>query len=202
MGVLIPLAPESQWKQYIFNGVPQNKITYDRKRLSIVVEKSASPIIHAFKAPKKVNHLKIKAKLIGSLPQLPKNKKQGRKDTDDYVLRVGLITKGDQKLNWFQRQLAPQWLIKMENQIPDPYGVKNVEFFTTCLSREDVDQRSSHYMNEILQQTCITHLQSEGEFTIEKQLSSPLNVIGIWVGSDGDQLNSQFTLEITEIEIR
>jgi hypothetical protein len=200
--LILPLSPQSLWKPITFEGVPKNEVHYSKDKVKIKVQNSASPLIYPFDEPKKVAGLSVEAELLGTLPRLPQGKAQGLKETDDYVLRIGLILKGDSKLNWMQRQIAPSWLVEMERLVPEPYGIKHVEFFTTCLNSNRKGKRQAHYMNEKLQETCVTPLTNSGKFKIEKDFSESFEVLGLWVAADADQLKNQFEVVIHKIELK
>ncbi len=196
--LLIPLSPSSQWKNYQFNNIKPNSVTFSKAALRIQVNQSASPLLYSL-SETEVESIKVKAKVNETLKPLPKTAIQGEKGFDDFILRFGLIVKGDERLSWLQRRIAPNWLIEMEKQLPSDVGIKKVLFFTTCRQKAQLNKQRSHFLSSVLQETCVTLVESKGPFVIDVVLPAAENVVGLWLASDGDDLANRFTLEIEEI---
>lgn len=197
---LIPLGQAPLWHNFKFTSIPANQVSHQGNQMRISVRQSASPLLHRFDAPTQVTGFKIKAKVSGQLPDL-KADIQGRPQTDDFILRFGLIVKGRSKLNWFQRQFAPGWLVKMEKLLPNSYGIKEVMFFTTCQHQIIYQQLREHALDPSLKETCVKLIKETGSFEIDHQLEKPLEVVGLWIGADGDQTKAEFDLNLEKVEI-
>lgn len=199
--VLIPLQPSSHWKSYDYSKQKSNTVIWEQKQLKISVDQSSSPLVYSLPEPISLTEVLIKADYHGSFQKIPTNKTQGKRGADDFVLRFGLIFKGQNRLNWLQRQMAPDWLLAMEKQLPKNLGIKKVLFISTCQQQKLVGQKHSHFFNSLLEQECVTKLDKPGEFQLQKKFPSAQEIIGFWIASDGDDLKSKFELTIKSIEV-
>jgi hypothetical protein len=199
--ILIPLEESSQWKPFLFSNVAPNKVEFQDKQLKISVNNSASPLLYALKKPLWLESFLVKAKIEGDFPELKCSGVQGFKKCDDFILRFGLIVQGEKRLNWIQRQLAPEWLVEMEKQVPKAMGIEKVRFYSTCRQKKRLNEIRKHYMSSKFEEECITFLEGSKEFQLQKKLAQPVKVIGLWVGSDGDDLNESFELKIEAIQL-
>jgi hypothetical protein len=200
-GFLIPLGPNGGWQLFDFGKIPPNKIVHNKDQMVIKVKQSASPLVYPFASPQPVQHILLKAELVGSPPSFPPGAQQGQKGYDDHVLRLGLIIPGPKRLSWWQRQVAPKWLLAMEKLMPPGQGVSRVEFITTCQKKEKLGQRTNHPLDSTLKVKCVKVVNTPGSFELEHSWPSPLQVMGLWIASDGDDTQSQFELHIKSIEI-
>ncbi len=198
---LIPLGPSDRWKNYTFNDIKPNQVAFTEKAVTLTVDNSASPLL--FNLPETLNttSIRVSASLQGALRPIPQGSQQGEKKFDDFVLRVGLILKGDERLSWLQRRVAPNWLIEMENQLPAGVGIDKVLFYTTCRQKPLLNKKRSHFLSSKLEEKCVTLIDGPGDFEISVDLNVPEKVVGLWLASDGDDLKQKFQLQINKIEI-
>ena len=199
--LLIPLNQSSNWHYYTFDNIPANQVSHQKQSLSIEVSKSASPLLYIFPKEKSVTKISISAIANGTLPRFPKIAIQGSKAYDDFTLRLGLIIKGESRLNWLQRQMAPSWVTNMEKLLPDNKGIKKVLFFTTCQQQNLFHKKRTHFLNSRFEEECVKLIAQPGDISFAKKLEKPLQVLGLWIGSDGDQTSSQFQVQINKIQI-
>ncbi len=200
LGVLIvPLEQNNHWHQYQFKSIKPNTVKFLPNSIDIHVDQSSSPLLYIFDKPLRVTQLQVKAVLKGQTPQIPAGKTE--KEFDDFTLRVGLILKGKGRLNWAQRIAAPKWVIDMEKLLPQNAGIDKVYFFTTCQNQQLINQTYFNYTSKKFKQTCVKLLKSEGEFKIESSTIPHKEVLGLWIGSNGDHTQSKFQVELKEILI-
>ena len=178
-----------------------NQVQFQNDGISIEVDNSASPLIYPFKKSIKAKKLFVKAEFIGGLPKMQDNITQGMGKYDDFILRMGLIYQGDDRLNWLQRQFAPTWLVEMEKLLPDSMGIKEVRFYTTCLQERVLNKPRRHMLHSKLIEECVTLVKQPGDFSLVKELNTETPVIGLWIASDADEMGHKFRLKIKEIKI-
>ena len=193
--------PGPDWHPYKYNNIKNNRIQHTQEALEIHVDQSASPLIYPFDRPIVVHGFSLEADLIGSPPKIPKDKQQGEKGFDDFVLRLGFIIKGENRLSFAQRWLAPQWLVDMEALLSNGMGIKEISFMTTCLQKANLGKKRQHSFNKKLKEHCIFHLEKEGPFQLNHNFKKPLTSLGLWISSDGDDTKSRFQLRIKSLNI-
>jgi hypothetical protein len=198
---IVPLNQSPQWQELNFNKIKANHVEYSQEKIKISVTESASPLIYSFDSKKKITAFEVTAHVSENYPQIPSQKVQGHKGFDDYVLRFGLIITGNKKMSWLNRLSAPEWLLKMEKLLPEDQGINEVLFFTTCQNSNQLNKTKTHSLSSLLKETCIEHLTKSGSFTLKKDLPEPLEAVGLWISTDGDETKSTFQLEINKIKL-
>ncbi len=195
------MGKSESWKIVDYGKIPAHLVSFADTSMQIQVQKSAAPIVYPFEKPLFVTGVQVQSSVSGALPHLPKGLQQGQKGADDATLRLGLIVRGDKKLNWFQRKIAPRWLLELEKLMPQNYGIRHVQFISTCQQRELLHKKRTHYLDSSLKEECVTFLEKAGPFTLSKKWTQPLQVLGVWIATDGDDTQSRFELNIHNIEI-
>lgn len=187
----------SKWNVVKYSSIPQNDVLNIEDGLEISVHHSSSALVYKFKEVIKVQNIKIRATLIGDLNY--KGKSPGDKSADDFPLRLGLVLKGNNQLNFFQKTIAPDWLIKL-NKMASSFGgfdkINSLIFYTTRPSFEKREHPlSSYFLEEIGGQF------NNNVLNIKHSYSVPKEVIGLWLSSDGDDTKSSFKVIIEEINL-
>ena len=62
-------------------------------------------------------------------------------------------------------------------------------------------KKRKHPLSDLLFEERVQYIEGEGEFTLEKELDQPMESLGIWLSTDGDDTGSEFELVITEMSI-
>ena len=198
---LVPLESSQDWHQYNFKNIAPNVISHSSSGLKISVNQSASPLIFVFPKALSPQSLEIDAVFNGDLKIIPPNKSQGFKEHDDFLLRVGIIIEGRDRLNWFQRQLAPSWLADMEKMLPNNKGIDKVYFLTSCRQKKLLNKVRRHVLNTKLVEECVAYIKQNGSFKLKKSWSNSPKILGLWISSDGDDSQSRFEILIEKIKI-
>lgn len=88
-----------KWELIKYDKIPSN-IVSGQTSLDIEVRRSSSPLVLSLDSPLRIKGLNISAKLEGKINY---TSGPGSSDNDDFPLRIGLISKGDNSLNFFQK---------------------------------------------------------------------------------------------------
>jgi len=183
------------WKVIEYNKNKPNDVDFSQNEVNIKVDNSAGSIIHTFKKPLNLKKLRLRITHRGNLNLL--NKKQGEKETDDYLLRVGIVYQGERTLSSFEKIFAADWLINIFESAPKGSGISSIEFYNIVsdnrLYKKSRKSSSSDYMNEHF-----SHLSLEKNSQIDMNISLEIKkpIIGIWLCFDGDSTQSQFSLNL------
>ncbi|NBT59770.1 hypothetical protein EBT16_13400, partial [bacterium] len=98
-GVLtLPLNQEQGWEHLEFSNAKRNEAQFTQSGLKISVKESSSPLFFRLKELISVGGVKIKAEIMG-LPKINPDEKEGQGSSDDFALRVGLVSSGEHELN-------------------------------------------------------------------------------------------------------
>jgi hypothetical protein len=196
----IPVSDRGQWTSLSFRNIPANTVTVDDGNLQISVNSSASPLVHKLNAPLAVTSVAVKARWSGKL-NIPQDAVQGESGADDFVLKLGIVEAGDRTLNWVQRRIAADWIQQLFKLAPKGTGVSRIHFLSTFQQQDLLGSQRIHPLSDLLYETRTTYLESPGEFEMVYQFEEPVEVLGLWISSDGDDTGSSFDLSIEQITL-
>jgi len=196
----VPVDSMQGWSEMEYRRIPQNEVSASDDGLHIRVQDSASPLVYRFDEPVAIRSITVTARWSGELA-LPDEAVQGSEDADDFVLKVGLVEEGDETLNWFQRRVAADWIIRLHDLAPDGTGIAGINFYSTTQQRELVGTSRIHPLSDLMKEERVTWVDGAGSFRITRDFAAPMRTLGLWLSADGDNTGSSFDLHIDSIEI-
>lgn len=194
--IVIPF-DSSGWNILKYSNLPPNKVTQG-KQLTIQVNKSANPIFYIFDAPKKLNTLSVKGKL--STQRFAPNQLL---DKDDFYLRVGIITEGKNKLGFFQKMVASDWLkvLFSKAEKTNAKGIGTVQFFAIGDSSLINKEFEKEYFDISFSTKFVSVVSKDNTFQINQSFKDGQKVVGLWINSDGDGAKAKFDVIIDELKV-
>jgi len=185
----------NKWHTVKYSKIKPNVIKQIKKSIEISVNNSSSALVFKFDQIKVIRRVKIKAKLKGLINY--HGSPPGSEDADDFPLRVGFILKGNKKLNFFQKRIAPDWLVQLDKISSTNGGLDKVHSLIFYTENPKFKKRehplSSYFFEEAATQFIDFKLDTTHSFLKE------LEIIGIWLSSDGDDTKSSFSVIIESI---
>ena len=197
--LVLPLQDPNSWKIEKYSKIPQNEVIFQKNGMEIKVKKSASPIFHSFDKKYNITGIKVAGEFKG-LPNLKNQNDQGNKKADDYPLRIGLIISGDKKLSGLKKFFAPDWIVRLYDQIPTEFGLNYVYFFNVTQNQNQIGLKRIHPSSDLITEEFIKFVEKPGSFEIEHRLKEPLSVLGIWLSIDGDDTLSEYSIILSKLE--
>ena len=197
----IPLSSPVGWESLNFDKIPANKIEHTTEGLLVTVNKSAGPLIYSLKKTSNILKVEVSGQVQEGGVKLNLPKKQGLKKYDDFPFRLGLVLEGKQTLNWFQRKMAPQWVLKMHSLAPKGKGVDRIHFLEVSNSKELIGTKRDHYLSKYLTEQIVASLKPDGSFVFSTGFNTPLKVIGLWISIDGDDTASKYKVLIKNLTL-
>jgi len=196
--VTVPLKDSSRWISLVYKNIPATSFRHEDDQLKIHVKATASPHVFAFEKPLNVESIKIRGFLV-SAPTIDMRSSE----TDDFLLRYGVARAGSRKLNVFERALAPDWILKL-NEISQNLGVGLGELQLRLLSypSQPAWQQRVHPQSDLIKEQRGLLISRAGPFedvfVIPKgeELST-----GLWISADGDATGASFQINISEITL-
>ena len=185
------------WHLIKYKKISQNIIQNEKNKIIIKVQNSASPIVYKFDKIKKIKSIQLSAELKGKINY--KGKSPGSKGADDFPLRIGLIIEGRKKLNFFQRTVAADWLLKLNNLAKKHKGFKNIY---SLIYYQDIPtfKKRKHPMSSYFIEEVAAPF-SKGVINYKHNFKSTQKVIGLWINADGDDTKSTYSIIINKIKI-
>lgn len=184
----------SDWRSLAFNKIPANRVSFTDGSITIEVNKSASPLVHALPTPQKIKGFKVKGRVEGKLH----SPTQGFEE--DSFLRFGLILTGSKTLNRVQRLFAASWVKLLFEMAPKDRGLEKISFFNLTDQSARLSSFRIHPSSELMEEYVHTLIQPDGEFTMVHEFEDETEIAGIWISSDGDDTQSSFTTTLDLIE--
>lgn len=192
----------SQWQTLSYSSLPKHKLIFENNQLEIKVKKSAMPLIYPLESQQNISSICIKGEKAGQI-DLKDSKLQGQKGYDDFVIRLGLVEKGDETLNWFQKKIAASWVLKLFSLAKDNEGINKIHFFTAVQDKSLLEKQREHPLGKgLMLEKNIWHLKpSQSKFEFSYKLDKPLESLAIWLSIDGDDTQSEYSLKLQNIEL-
>lgn len=197
----IPLQMEGLWQSLEYSGIARHQsVTFGKEGLRIKVNKSAMPLIYPISPSRIVKSISVKG-YAHSLPVLNKSL-QGSEGNDDYLVRVGLVIKGEKRLSWLKKKLSPKWVKTLFSLAPENTGIDKIEFFNVYQDLRLKGKLKIHPLADgLMQEHNVLYFNETGEFYFKKVFDASKDVLAVWLSVDGDDSKSKFQVSIREIRL-
>lgn len=202
---VVPLNSDLGWQILSYKKIAANTVAFSAAGMNVKVKSSASPIIYKLPQVNEVEKITVKGRLKGQMKLSAEVAKQGAKGFDDFVFRVGLVVPGNKKLNFFQRKIAPNWVLQLHKLAPADSGVDRIEFFNVVNDKSLLGQKRTHPLSDLIvenfvwQAPAMTENGTEFEFVYE--LPQKMQAAALWLAIDGDDTKSEFEIEILSMSL-
>ena len=196
---VVPLNDGSGWQNLVFSKISANQVSFSKQGLKVEVKKSASPLIFPLKQQKEIYSVSVK----GAVNRLIsfKDKKQGEKGADDYVLRLGFVVPGEKTLNWAQRQIAADWVLKLFSLAPKGAGVDHIYFLNLGQVAEDRGREREHPLSDLIKERNEWVITEAGNFELSANFKKPKSAAALWISIDGDDTGAKYTTTLQSIKL-
>lgn len=197
--LMLPLTMGDGWEVLSYRGIPSHTVSFGDAGLRIDVNASAAPLIYPLSPVRRVSRLRVRGRVTGALRTTADE--QGQPGADDYVLRVGLVEVGARQPGWLERRLAPEWLRRLFDLAPPGLGTAGIRFFNVGLSPDQIGDTRRHPSSDLITERIVTVPEEDGTIAMAVDLAAPIDASAVWIGADGDDTASRFSLLITRIEL-
>lgn len=199
-GFLVPLSSPAGWEVLSFSRIPPNRATFERQGLRLDVDHSAGPVVYPLPQPTIVTRVRAAGRVSGRL-SLDSSLQQGGPGADDYALRIGLVEAGTKRLGWFQRLTAAAWVKRLFALAPAEAGISRVLFLNVAEAPGHVGSARDHPQSDLFYEQVVASIDADGRFAIDHTLERATPVLALWLGSDGDDTSSTFSVTLERIEL-
>jgi hypothetical protein len=199
--VLVPVHEQGRWQPLQYRGIAPHRIRFTPAGLEVGVEGSAMPLVYPLPVPARVTSVKVRGRVVeGSLRMAPG--RQGEKEADDYVFRLGIVEPGTRTLNFLQRQVAPAWIRKLFDLAPQGGGISRIHFYNVGAEPAHLGRERQHPLSDLIVEKVVTLPRADGRFDFTHVLERPLEAVALWLSADGDDTQSHYRLLVEAIELR
>ncbi|MRI32904.1 hypothetical protein EOPP23_07890 [Endozoicomonas sp. OPT23] len=194
-----PLSNPDRWLLLEYSSLEPNKVEFSDNRMLIEVDNSASPIIYPFDSPQSLEAISLKLKLDGQL--MLEKPLQGSKGNDDFVFRLGVVYEGEQTLNFFQKAIAAKWVKQLFALAPKGTGVDHISFFNVYSDDRLAGKDRTHPASDLMKETFQDTLAEGKAVSFQWHPDPEKKVLGLWISSDGDDTDSNYSVEISDLQL-
>lgn len=196
---VLPLTQTKGWQFLNYRKIPPNTFRCTSAGLVIGVTNSAAPAVFPLTNELRVVGFSVSGSISGSLNVPPG--KQGQRGFDDFALRVGLVEPGTRTLNWWQKMAAADWVKKLFSLAPPGAGISRIQFFNVGTAAAQIGRSWTYNYDVPMEQTVVAAPDASGHFAFTNRFAKPVNVIAIWISSDGDDTHSSFAVTLNKVEL-
>ncbi|MBU6402152.1 MAG: hypothetical protein KGS61_17675 [Verrucomicrobia bacterium] len=197
--LVLPVTHPEGWHLLKFDRIPANQLSFTDKGLRIRVRNSAGPVVRMLAKRAVLDRVSVQGWYSGELHVPPG--RQGEKHFDDYVLRLGLIEPGPHRLSAIQTRLAPQWIHTLQQMLPSDSGVRKIYCLDVGNDPARIGKEHDSASSPLFRERVVAVPDADGRFAFSVRLRHPTPTIGIWIGSDGDDSHSSFTVLLEKVEL-
>ncbi|MGF1642799.1 MAG: hypothetical protein ACFCUJ_04090 [Thiotrichales bacterium] len=195
--VEIPLDAAS-WRILAYSNRPANELRFG-DGMTINVSGSASPVVYALPSPLRVGTVHLRATIDGDVAL--DGRVQGGPGADDFLLRLGLVYEGEQRLGFVQRRLAAPWVRELHALAPPDTGISRVEFLNIHSDPRIAGLQRDHPLASILKERFILERPADGRIDVSFPVPTDARVLAVWLSADGDDTGSAFSVTLHRIAV-
>lgn len=198
VAVLIPLGDPTAWKSVSFRSITPNRVEHKKNELNIHVQKSASPLVHRLASPLVVEKLNLALSFDGTL-----RADSSSSFEEDSRFRLGLVLEGRQRLSFWQRSLAADWVLRLFELAPPQTGLDQIHFLMIGHQQSQFGKKRKHPKSDLLFEEIVATKSEEKveSFRLELPFQRTSRVLALWVSVDGDDTKSNFVTRVQQIEL-
>jgi hypothetical protein len=130
------------------------------------------------------------------VPQVNNPQHELSRNGDDAVFKLGLLLKADSE---FLNPFVPQWLKRVNKLLKFPS--EKMIYLVADARHAPGEQWDNPYNRRVTMIAADGATVSQGWQQSSYQFEQPLDVVAIWLMSDGDNTHSRFTSNIRNIKI-
>lgn len=191
---------ESLWTYVPYKKHQRHTISFEEGSMIVDVKASAGVLAYPLEQPQRLKKIYVKGSYEGSIKR--DKSVQGSSGQDDFILRVGLITKGTKTMSMAQKIFAPRWLKTLFdlNKSGGSVGIGDVYFYTFYDDLRLKGTKRVHPNSEIIREFFTAPIKNP--FAFEFPVADHVEVLALWIGTDGDDTNSSFRLKLDELSFQ
>ena len=199
---LEPLSDPKGWQLLSYSSLPPNQVNIDNQEMVIRVNGSASPVIYPFKRPLSIDEISFNIQIEGKLTNTT-GQRQGEKGSDDFLFRLGVVYEGEQRLSYFQRAIAADWVKTLFGLAPDGAGVDHIAFYNVYSDERLAGQERVHPASDLLKEYFVVKVEEgDGKQPLVIRPDPGKKIVALWISSDGDDTGSAFEVQLSDFEVR
>ncbi len=189
------LLQTSSFEHIKFKKVKPNHHLFINQQLQINVNESASFLMQAFDHTQSVRRVSFEWR-SDNLPRIINAQHEKQRSGDDAVFKLGLLLKTEESLS---NPFIPKWMQQVESLLKFPS--EDMIYLVANAKHKIGELWANPYNKRVTMISISSYVDQQGWNHASYQFESPVNVVALWLMSDGDNTNSSFTTRIKNIFI-
>ncbi len=188
----IPLL-EEDFEHIQFKRIKENNYVYQDQQLKIEVDDSASFLMMPFDHVQKVSKVSFQWRSVGK-PNIKNEKHEKKRNGDDAVFKLALLLKADDTLF---NPLMPAWMKRVGKLLSLP---SEEMIYLVAGAKHAAGERWINPYNDRVKMIAMKNdVDADGWLMASYAFDQPVEVVGLWLMSDGDNTGSKFTVRVKNI---
>ena len=182
-----------------FKRIKANNYTFQNQQLKINVDNSSSFLLMPFDQAQVINQISFQWRSIGE-PAIRSAEHEEKRDGDDAVFKVALLLKADKRsFTSAFNPLIPAWMKHVDKLLTLP---SEEMVYLVVGAKHAAGQHWVNPYNDRVQMVSMKNkIGSNGWVNASYTFKRPLEVVGLWLMSDGDNTHSKFTATVKNIVV-
>ena len=80
-------------------------------------------------------------------------------------------------------------------------GVDRIQFFNVTEQAQHLNYKREHPLSDLIREDYRWHLGGKPDFDLAADFDSPLEVLALWLSSDGDDTKSKFSVDLNHLTL-
>ncbi len=199
MSAQVILLQADNFEHIVFKRIKANHHDYQNQQLQIEVDGSASFLMKPFDHVRQISHVSFEWRSDGR-PQIKNAQHEEQRAGDDAVFKLGLLLKTDDALpSPLPNPFLPSWMKRVDELLKFPS--ENMIYLVVDAKHAANVQWTNPYNRRVTMIAIDSFNDKQGWWQSSYDFEVPVNVVALWLMSDGDNTDSRFTAYIKNIKI-
>lgn len=187
------------FEHIVFKRIKVNHHLYHNQQLQIEVDDSASFLMKPFDRVRQISRVSFEWRSDGR-PQIKNARHEAQRTGDDAVFKLGLLLKTDETSpSPVPNPFLPPWMKRVETLLTFPS--ENMIYLVVGAKHAVGEQWINPYNKRVTMVAVDSLKNKQGWRQSSYRFEKPVNVVALWLMSDGDNTGSRFTAFIKNIKI-
>lgn len=187
---------EENFEHIKFKRIKANNYVFNNNQLNVEVDNSASFLMMPFDQMQTISQVSFQWRSINK-PDIKSVAHEEKRNGDDAVFKVALLLKADDVLF---NPLMPAWMKRVGKLLPLPS--KEMIYLVAGAKHVAGQHWINPYNDRVKMIAMKNSVDVNGWTKASYTFEQPVEVVGLWLMSDGDNTHSKFTAKVKNIVLK
>ncbi len=190
------LLQKENFEHIQFKRIKANNYTYQDQQLKIEVDNSASFLMVPFDNVQKVSKVSFQWRSAGE-PAIKNEEHEEKRNGDDAVFKLALLLRADDTLF---NPLMPAWMKRVDKLLSLPS--EEMIYLVVGAKHAAGERWINPYNDRVKMIAMKSDVNADGWLRASYTFDQAVEVVGLWLMSDGDNTGSKFTTKVKNIVLK